>query len=72
MMMTMTYDPDLKELTRLGRRLKKLKDDERALMAEIKAEVHRAKEGDVSDERIAGKLGLSRLTVAKMKNEPEK
>ncbi len=63
----MTYDPDLKELTRLGRRLEKLNKDKDALMEEVKKEVAAAKAGGVSDERIAGELKLSRLTVARMK-----
>lgn len=67
MMTTMTYDPDLKELARLGSRLKKLNKDHDALMEEIKAEVKRAKDAKISDERIAGKLEISRITVSKLK-----
>ncbi len=67
MMMTMTYDPDLKELARLGRRLDKLNKDRDALMEEITAEVKRAKEANISDERIAGELKISRITVSKLK-----
>lgn len=67
MMMTMTYDPELKELTRLGRRLERIDKERAALMVEIEAEVRRAKEASISDERIAGELKISRLTVAKLK-----
>jgi hypothetical protein len=67
MITTMTDDPELKELTRLGRRLKKLEADRKALLAQIKEEVKAAKALDISDERIAGAVQLSRLTVAKMK-----
>lgn len=70
MMTTMTYDPDLKELARLGRRLDKLNKDREALLAEIAAEVKLAKEAGFSDERIAGKLEISRITVSKLKGGP--
>lgn len=63
----MTYDPDLKELTRLGVRLKRLNKDRDALLAQIKEEIAEAKAAGESDENIAGAVKLSRLTVAKMK-----
>lgn len=68
----MTYDPELKELTRLGKRLDRQRKEMDALMEEIKAEVLAAMAAKVSHEKIAGKLGLSRLTVAKMKDRAAK
>ncbi len=63
----MTYAPDLKELGRLGTRLKRLRKDTETVMEEIKAEVRAAKSAGISDEKIAGAVKLSRLTVARMK-----
>ena len=62
----MTYDFEMKELTRLGKRRAKLQADLERNMQEIGVQVRLARAANISQEKIAAKVGLSRMTVIKL------